>query len=178
MIDASAYPHPVPLSQTSAVDLVTRLGQWPDVPGTFISYVMIAVEERIGEWRFAGASRSLAAAFGRLGEFAEALGVEIGLTGRAAMAQTLASTALEYPASLEEGYSSIPYIAGLTAPRVVLFCQGGAPYDDFGLCILEVEPKDSKAFFARAPETEFPETWIEYAQQHQQEEAEEEEDEE
>ncbi|VTR99935.1 unnamed protein product [Gemmata massiliana] len=73
MIDVTAYPKPVPLSRADALVFLTEPA--PDVSAMFLAFVMLPVEERIGEWRFAGAARSLNGAFVRIAEFAEVLGM-------------------------------------------------------------------------------------------------------
>ena len=171
MIDPAAYPKPVPLSREDTLALLNS--GWADVPGTFLAYMMIPVEQRIGEWRFAGAARSLAAAYERLVEFWVALGGDVEPeTGRPSFADWLSWDAVEFLPRLEDGWSGVPYLDGLSAHRVVVFAEGQAPYDDTGLCILEVEPAEGEPFFAREPETDRPPEWGE------QEGAEEDEDEE
>jgi hypothetical protein len=172
MIDASAYPRPVPLSQDDAVALARDPGAWPDVPGTFLVYVMIPVASRFGEWRFAGAARSLAVTFECLAWFAEAFGLEPG-AARDSVLDLLGAEVLEVKSRLEDGWSGpLPYFKGVRAHRVVYFGEGGEPHDHFGVCILEVEPEDGEPFFARRPETH-PPSWEEYLQKEAQQQAEE-----
>jgi hypothetical protein len=168
MNDPAAYPRPVPLSQEDALALATTVGQWPDVPGTFLAYEMIGLEERIGEWRFAGAARSLAGAFQRIVEFHEAFGSTPD-EARAGLAELIGASVLDVLPRLEDGWSTpLPYQDQLRVHRVVFFGEGGAPYDYFGLCILEVEPEDGEPFFARAPETHRPDEWSQAEQWEQQ----------
>ena len=74
MIDESLYPAPIPFSRELAIELVAQLDKLDATQGAFLTFVMIPVKERIGEWRFAGASRSLGQAFRRIGEHARAMG--------------------------------------------------------------------------------------------------------
>ncbi|MDY3552897.1 hypothetical protein R5W24_001986 [Gemmata sp. JC717] len=151
------YPKPVPLSRADALALLAD--PTPDVPGTFLAFVMIAVEPRIGEWRFAGAARSLAGAFARWVEFYESFGATPAeaLDG---IAGAIRQEGLEVWPRLTDGWSGGPDI-GAVVHRVVFFGEGGAPYDDFGLCIVEVGPDGGELFLTRAPETHRPTEWDE-----------------
>jgi hypothetical protein len=167
MIDPSAYPRPVPLSQADAHALARELGSWPDVAGTFLVFEMIPLESRIGEWRFVGAARSLLGAFERIAEFGMAFGAEP-QAARDGIADLIGSTVLEVYQRLEDGWDRPPDLNKLSTHRVVFFGLGGAPYDCFGLCILEVEPEEGEPFFARLPETHYhdsPEEGEQYQQQ-------------
>ncbi|VTR99931.1 unnamed protein product [Gemmata massiliana] len=75
------------------------------------------------------------------------------------IAQWLAEPALEVWEAVEGNWPhrGLPYLEELTTGRVVLFAEGQAPYDDFGVCVLEVEPAEGEPFFARASETQPPE---------------------
>ncbi|AWM38431.1 hypothetical protein GobsT_34280 [Gemmata obscuriglobus] len=158
MNDPAAYPKPVPLSRADALALLADPA--PDVPGTFLAFVMLAVEPRIGEWRFAGAARSLAGALVRWIEFYESFGATPAeaLNG---IAGAIGQQGLEVWPRLADGWSGGPDIGTLTH-RVVFFGEGGAPYDDFGLCIIEVGPDDAEPFLTRAPETHRPAEWDEF----------------
>lgn len=159
MTDPSAYPRPIPLSREDALALLAP-GDWADVSGGFLAFMMIPVEQRVGEWRFAGAAWSLAGAFDRLAEFGAAMGFELDPeTGRPSFAEWLGSEAIEFLPRLEDGWSALPHIGGLSGPRVVVFAEGQAPYDDSGLCVLEVEAHEAEPFFRRAPETQRPAEW-------------------
>jgi hypothetical protein len=173
MLDATAYPRPVPFSAEDARALAADLGNWPDVPGTFLVFEMIGLEARIGEWRFAGAARSLVGVFERLVAFHEAFGANPS-EARASLVGLFEVSVLDVYPRLEDGWSGrgIPYLDELRSHRVVFFGEGGAPYDDFGVCILEVEREDGEPFFARQPETHRPVEWDEAEQWEQQREAE------
>lgn len=157
LLDA-AFPGPLPLGREAALDVLARLDDFADTGGTFLSFVMIPVEERIGEWRFAGSSASLAEAFRRLDEFADAmLLTRPGATG-------YVRGVLEMP-NIYDVWTSpgeAP-IDGLGRHRVVLCAEGGAPYDDTGLCLVEVPSLAESGFEDRPPETVFPQEWGEQA---------------
>ena len=167
MIDPSAYPRPVPLSQPDALELARAVGQWADVPGTFLVYEMIGLAEREGEWRFAGAARSLAGVFDRLVEFNVAFGADPD-AARRAVVDLIGSRALGVFPRLEDGWSAGPSLDPAPAHRVVFFGEAHAPHDNHGLCILEVEPEEGEPFFSRRPETHLPDEWFERGQCEQQ----------
>src|SRR5690349_20021749 len=83
---SSSIRQSVPLSRVEALSLAAALGVHPADPPegdpgegaarALLTFVMIPVEERIGEWRFAGAVGSLGQALFRIVDFA----VEIGVT--------------------------------------------------------------------------------------------------
>jgi hypothetical protein len=55
-------------------------------------------------------------------------------------------------------YSGLP-LKEVGAHQVILLAEGGAPYDDAGLAILEVPSLEGSPFAARPPETERPQAW-------------------
>jgi hypothetical protein len=71
MLPDSAFPGPLPLKRAAALTLLDRLDEFVTTGGTFLTFVMIPVEERDGQYRFAGASRSLADAVRRVEDFAD-----------------------------------------------------------------------------------------------------------
>jgi hypothetical protein len=160
MRDELLYPCPLPLSRAHAIELVARADELHTLRATFLTFVMIPIEERIGEWRFAGAAASLAGAFERLGTF----GVDLRWTSEEDDWQKLLMSWLEVGAldieqPLEEAWSYRNLPLRDLAHRVVLFAEGGAPYDDFGLCIVEVATLAGTPFENKAPETERPSSW-------------------
>lgn len=170
MIEVSAYPRPVPLSASDALALATTVGEWPDVSGAFIVYEMLGIAEREGEWRFAGAANSLAGVFERLVEFGVAFGSD-SERARASIDDLLRSWAIAVFPRLEDGWSAGGILSEVPRHRVVYFGEAQAPYENHGLCILEIEPGDAGPFFARAPETQWPQEWFEQDQWNQQREA-------
>lgn len=148
-----------PLSRSAALDLVASLDRCDDVKGAFLTFVMIPVEERIGEWRFAGASASLGQALRRIGDFA----VEVGDTrkdGETTLREWLEPGALEIWTDMSKAwsYEDLP-LAEIGKHRVVLFGEGQAPYDDVGFCVLKIRSLKGSPFETRAPETARPATW-------------------
>src|SRR5262245_33158041 len=126
MTDLSLYPRPVPLSQTDALELFNTIGQWPDVPGTFIVYEMIGLAEREGEWRYAGAARSLVGAFEQLIEFGVAFGAPFGSDrdkARENVASVLRSWMVAALPRLEDGWSTrYEILAKVPAAHRVIIC--------------------------------------------------------
>jgi hypothetical protein len=119
---------------------------------------MIPVEERLGEYRFAGASRSLAEAIRRVAEFADAVGLRDPRRPEGLLRVLLEDN----PGEGYDGEYEYPKEApiDLAEPhRLVLCVQYGAPYDDLGVCIVEIESLAGSAYEGRAPETQPPEGW-------------------
>src|SRR5262249_40182179 len=126
-----------------------------------LTFVMIAVEERIGEWRFAGAAGSLGQALSRIVDFA----VEIGMTQHppeVVLRDWLEQEALEVWTDISKAwsYESLP-LGEVGDHHVVLFAEGQAPYDDFGFCVLEIATLEGSPFKDRAPDTSRPDEWSE-----------------
>jgi hypothetical protein len=152
MLPDAAYPGPLPLSRRAALDLLGRPGEFDAATGTFLTFVEIPVEERIGEWRFAGAGRSLAEAVGRAEQFAAVMGLSEpeGLLRR--LLETNPDTgydhAYSYPRAAPRAVSGLH--------RLVLCVRSGAPYEGLGVGIVEVETLAGSSFAGVAPETEPP----------------------
>lgn len=125
----------------------------------FLSFLMIPVEERIGEWRFAGTADSLGEAFSRLVRLA----LKIGMTEKSAdsiLREWLEQEALEVWTDVSKAwsYDALP-LSEIGAHDVVLFAEGQAPYDDFGLAVLEIATLQGSPFKDRAPEDSPPPEW-------------------
>ncbi len=154
MVPDSAFPGPPPLCREDGLRLIDHLGRFESPAGTFLTFVMIPAEERIGEWRYAGAATSLAEAVRRVGWFCAAMGG--GHDEGVAMLRRL----LE-PEVWEEGWhfpAEAPVVVSGPS-RLVLCVQGDAPYDDVGVCIVEVAALAGSGYEGRVPETERPMGW-------------------
>lgn len=125
------------------------------VPGRYLVFVMIPVEERIGEWRFAGRGDDLVAAFEAMRQFC----AELGMTGAADVSmfvtelRAMEALAFEVSGSFAERWDG----AALPPHRVVLLAEGDAPQDDVGFAVLEAD--HFGAFAAFEPETARPDSW-------------------
>lgn len=159
MIDDALYPAPIPLRREHALELAGRLEQLDSMTGAFLTFVMIPVEERIGEWRFAGASRSLGQALRRVDEYAREIGLAME-DAESALVEWLKASAIEVWTETDAAwsYKHLP-LKEIGKHRLVLFAEGQAPYDDLGLCVLEIESLERSGWAARVPETQRPETW-------------------
>jgi hypothetical protein len=138
MLPDSEFPGPLPLNTEGVLDLLVCLDDFEDARGAFLTFVMVPIEPRIGEWRFAGVSRSLAEAVRQVGRFA---GAQWGGSPEGA---GILRNWLGYMS--EPAWGSFPMEAPqdvLGPHRTVLCVVGGAPYDDFGVQIVEVpaEPR-------------------------------------
>jgi hypothetical protein len=131
----SAFPGPLPLDREAGLALLDHLDKFDSALSTFLTFVMVPVEPRIGEWRYAGDSRSLADAVRQVGRFAAAKGANPN-DGTALL------RCLLEPEVWEEGWHFPPTapVEGLGPHRLVLCVQSDAPYDDIGVCIVEVPP--------------------------------------
>ena len=119
---------------------------------------MIPVEPRIGEWRFAGVADSAAKIYEVLMAFQHALAADEDKD--AASGPDWLEAVGEMDMDLEGAWSfdDLP-LEEVGAHRVLLFAEGGAPYDDCGLAILEVPSLDGSPFATRAPESQRPAEW-------------------
>lgn len=159
-----------PLSREEAISLANAVSSAPPPPPEeagdsadrgYLTFVMIPAEERIGEWRFAGAARSLPQAFSRIADFA----VEIGMTRaprESILQEWLEQEALEVWTDVSKAwsYDDLPH-EEVGDHRVLLFAEGQAPYDDFGFAVLEIEALSTSKLRDRAPDTSRPEGWAE-----------------
>lgn len=166
---SSSIRRSTPLSRAEALSLANALnagnaglsteGSGDGTGSGFLAFMMIPAEERIGEWRFAGATGSLPQALSRIVDFA----VEMGMSGvpREQMLQEwLEQEALEVWTDVSKAwsYDGLP-LREIGDHRVLLFAEGQAPYDDFGLAVLEIDKLAGSPFEGRAPETTPPESW-------------------
>jgi hypothetical protein len=160
MLPTSAFPGPLPLRREVALALLDRLDEFSTTGGTFLTFVMVPVEERLGEYRFAGVRHSLAQAIRLVEDFATTM-----LMSDPADHRGLLRSLLED--HTEGGYDS-KYVYPQKAPvgidvphRLILCVQSGAPYDYLGVCILEVSTLAGSHYDGCEPETDFPEEWRE-----------------
>lgn len=158
MLPENAYPSPLPLSRAAALDLLGRLDDHGSLAGVFLTFVQIPVEERIGDWRFAGATGTLADAVRRAQEFADEMGLRDPDRPGGVLRLLLENTS-------DTGYDSefmFPRKSPVTVTgphRLVLCVQDGAPYEGLGASVVEVESLVGSSFDGRAPQTELPEQW-------------------
>lgn len=159
MFSDSAFPGALPLKREVALELLDRPDRCEAVVGTFLTFVMIPVEERFGEYRFAGASHSLAGAFHRAEEFAAAMFLVRDPQSSRGLVRGLL---LDNAGKGRDGEYEYPQAAPLdvgTEHRLVLCVQYGAPYDDTGVCIVETPALAGTPYDSRPPETDFPPEW-------------------
>ena len=155
MLPVSAFPNPLPFSRAAALEMLDRLESLDDLNSDFLIFVMIPIEERTGEWRFAGHRERLSDAFRCVGEFGAAIGMsEDG--GTDFLRQMLGSAVIEVRTEPS------PAPISLGSHRVILCGEGQAPYDDTGFCIVEIAELKGSGFADRLPETTPPEEWSNY----------------
>lgn len=131
-----------------------------DEPGDFLCFAMIPIEERIGEWRFAGVAHSVGQALIVLEDFHRALGWAPRTKGGSTVAELLSEEALAVLPDARKAWSTAEL--PLTGNRLVLLGEGQAPYDDVGLCIIELASLATSEWAGRAPDTRVPESWREH----------------
>jgi hypothetical protein len=110
--------------------------------GRFVCFQMIPIEERIGQWRFAGTAENLASAFERCGGLFNRIWPreEDELSGTAILLDML--DALDALEVTDRPWSSngtpqefeLPFDATL-----IVLAEGGAPHDDIATAIFEVK---------------------------------------
>jgi tetratricopeptide (TPR) repeat protein len=93
-------------------------------------------QERVGKWCFAGKSPSFAEALKTLDAFAEA--AQIRRSGTL-LADMLANDQMDFAGHARSAwsYESLP-LDSIGPHTLVFLAEGGAPYDDFAVCLLEV----------------------------------------
>jgi uncharacterized protein (TIGR02996 family) len=153
MLPESAYPGPLPLKGDPGLYLLDRLAEFDATQSVFLTFAMIPVVLRIGEWRYAGATTTLAEAVRQVERFTVAMGGE--------QEGVIPWLRQELETEGEEGwhFPSEPPVDVSGPHRLVLCVQGDAPYDDVGACIVEVVALASSGYEGRAPETDRPKEW-------------------
>lgn len=172
------YPFPVPLSRESLGRALEQLDALRALRASYLTFFFLPVEERIGQWRFAGASSDLAAAIEQIGAYGASMMRRPDESPVEQLASMMEGEVLEIgtPETVwgyrknatfqdvldeqdedEEG-EPLP-VEKLPPYQLILFAQGGAPYDDFGFAIVEV--KTLGAYQGRKPDTRRPSTWPE-----------------
>lgn len=159
MLPASAYPAKLPLGRKAAQELLTRPDALTATAATFLTFVQIPLEERIGEWRFAGDAGTLADAVRRIERFAKLVQIHDSPQGQ------FLTGLLRFCTECEEMYPKTSPREVSGSHRVVLCVQYGAPYEGLGAAIVEVESLAGSGFDKRKPETELPKQWRKMAVQ-------------
>ena len=144
------YPDALPLSRSA----LRSLGSQPEVTAelrkNFVALVMLPVEERVGRWCFAGKGKSFAEALAALETFAEAWKLRRRGT---LLADLLANEQgidfVAHPRSAWS-YAALP-LASIGPHTLVFLAEGGAPYDDFAVCVLDVPSFRGAAITRRKP---------------------------
>ncbi|MDI1477539.1 hypothetical protein [Polyangium sp. y55x31] len=153
-----SFPHPLPLSLEAARALFTGDASFADVRGVLLCFVMIPVEERIGAWRFAGVARRAPEIVQVLDGFIRAMSMNPGIQDPALDMLNSSAMMIWDGADDTWSYGDLP-LEEIGKHAVVLLAEGGAPYDDVGLCIVEIPSLEGSPFEHRAPETTRPEAW-------------------
>jgi uncharacterized protein (TIGR02996 family) len=159
----SAFPAPLPLSRDVALEALGRLDDFDATGGKFLSFVMVPLEERVGAYRFAGASRSLAGAFRRVEEFADAMQFATMMFPDREYNGVLRFLLEECDTDHEEVYPRKAPVDVTGPHRLVLCVEYGAPYEGLGACIVEIPWLEGSPYDQRPPETDLPEEWREGA---------------
>lgn len=152
MIPDAVYPGPLPLAREAAIDVLTHLDRFEGTGGVFLSFVMIPLEERIGGWRFAGVSDSLAGAVRRVESFNSQM---LGPSDEPLLLPLFRDMTWVN----EWNYPTTPPLEVSGLHRLVLCVVGDAPYDDHGGGIVEVETLAGSGYEDRPPDLSIPEEW-------------------
>ncbi len=130
------YPGALPLSRAALGSLVSLTEATVELRKSFLTLVMLPVEERVGKWCFAGKSPSFAEALKTLDAFAEA--AQIRRSGTL-LEDMLANEQMDFAVHPRSAwsYESLP-LDSIGLHTLVFLAEGGAPYDDFAVCVLEV----------------------------------------
>jgi hypothetical protein len=155
----ASYPYPTPLAHDAAEELCAGAEAFAAIRGAFLCFVMIPREERMGEWRFAGRAESPAEAAEVLDSYIRVMGLDPEGSASPALVW-LNAGAMQVSTDVGEAWSyrNLP-LARIGKHEVVLLAEGQAPYDDCGLCILEVPSLDGSPFASLAPEIRRPRSW-------------------
>lgn len=125
--------------------------------GAYLCFVMIPVEERIGEWRYAGAAESQAGVLAALQSFQQALFGDW-LPAGFSFADWVENMDMDLAGAWSYRYLPLED-PDQREHQVILFAEGGAPYDDAGLAILEIPSMAASPFAGRSPEIKRPGAW-------------------
>ena len=143
------------LDRETTLQLMEDPARAAEVTGALLCFVMIGVEQRFGQWRYAGAARTLADAFERMQELLDRLSQGEWEYSLQEMAE---ADVLDYRTDLD-GSMLQPELAarGLAIEGAVVLAEGGAPYDDHGFAILRVE--QGHPYTERGVESGRPGAW-------------------
>jgi hypothetical protein len=155
MLPDVAYPGPLPLSRKAALEFLDRLDEFEATRGTFLVFVEIPIESRIGEWRFAGTSSSLAQAVRQVEEYVAVMG----LSDTQPMLRQLLEDQDDTGCDNEYEYPRRVLWTVDGPHRLVLCVRSGAPCEGWGVGIVEAETLAGSGYEEVAPETHLPEQW-------------------
>jgi hypothetical protein len=155
MLPLTAYPQDLPLTSEAALEIY-RSSLDLVSGGCFLSFVQIPLEERMGEWRFAGHSDSLQAAMRNVATYCLNMRlVDVDHDGFEELLELTASelaTDQDWQSIWDAEFEALEY-------RLVIAAEGDAPLDDSGFCIVEVESLEAVGFVGRRADTSIPEEW-------------------
>src|SRR5262245_37369561 len=156
----TTYPAPLPLSREAALELLDRLEEFDATAGAFLTFVQVPIGEREGEWRFARASGSLAAALRQVEAFADALDFATHLFLDREY-NGLLRILLDESGVDDYSYPRKAPVRVADPHRLVLCVQFGAPHEGLGACVVEIPALAGSPYARRLPETHFPAQWRE-----------------
>lgn len=106
--------------------------------GSFVFLAMLPIEERIGEWHLGGDGGTLWDALSPLGPLLQQN--MPGVDWRDFCRQTMSGPPMEIARKVpRRGFQLPELFARAPLRRVVFYAEGGAPYDDTGFCLLELD---------------------------------------
>lgn len=159
----TAYAFEIPMSRATLEKVVADIEPLRSLRSSYLTFFYLPVEERIGEWRFAGTTRNLAAAIEQIGIYENTMFARPEDRALEPVEGMLEGDVLEI-GSPETVWGDNPertfqdsLVEKLPPYRLIVYALGGAPHDHLGFAIVEV--RDLGRYARRKPDTRRPEEW-------------------
>jgi tetratricopeptide (TPR) repeat protein len=141
------YPASLPFSREALASFCAQPEDCAQLRKSFLALVMLPIEERIGKWYFAGKATSFAQALSAIEDFAES--AQLRRKGTLIEDILADEQVMEFAANARSAWSYDALPLHAIGPHTLVFlAEGGAPHDDFAVCLLEV-PSFKQAPLAR-----------------------------
>ena len=163
---AAAMKRAVQIGREQLVSWLACPETIPAGEGGYLPFLMIPLAARFGQWRFAGAARTLPEALVRLGDLIKALYSPV--PPDPPLHQLLdfleqVEHELDWAATVREAWSDPISERQIPATAYVFLAVGGAPMDDVGIALARAGDLRGHPYEARRPESRRPLSWEEDA---------------
>lgn len=162
------------LRKKQFIEFVKNRESARNISGNFLSFFMIQIVERFGQWRFAGTATNLNDAIDKLEDlflnldgqyayYAKSKGVVLDPLGKNWFLDFAQNSVLKYSkdGKVKDWSEEWNERRKLGRVRALVLAEGEAPYDDRGFAILYVDSLKNHPYAGRSTESVAPEAWFE-----------------